>query len=174
MVRAAEGGVLPWPRRFAPPAKSWRHPRLRSASRSRFFSGRLFRLGARGILPGTNPREPYPAPSGSWNVLFPWHDYPFDVVGQHDGDTDVPVTLTRDPLDATSTDGVKLLAQRRASVDVRRGDSGGPMFYGNRACGVISLVAGSVIGSNPTVWSELIYSQIRDVEIQLNATVVKS
>ncbi len=121
-------------------------------------------IGRQGILPGTNPREPYPAPSGSWNVLFPWHDYPFDVVGQHDGDTDVPVTLTRDPLDATSTDGVKLLAQRRASVDVRRGDSGGPMFYGNRACGVISLVAGSVIGSNPTVWSELIDSQIRDVK----------
>ena len=58
-------------------------------------------IGRQGILPGTNPREPYPAPSGAWNVLFPWDDYPFDVIAQHDGDTDVPVTLARDPSDST-------------------------------------------------------------------------
>lgn len=58
-------------------------------------------IGRQGILPGTNPREPYPASSGSWNVLFPWDDYPFDVVAQHDGDTDFPVTLARDPSDST-------------------------------------------------------------------------
>lgn len=54
-----------------------------------------------GTLPLSSPREPYPAPSGFWNVLVPWDDYPFDVVAQHDGDTDVPVPLARDPSDST-------------------------------------------------------------------------
>lgn len=54
-----------------------------------------------GILPGTNPREPYPVSSGYWNVLIPWDDYPFDVVARHDGDADVPVILVRDPSDST-------------------------------------------------------------------------
>lgn len=54
-----------------------------------------------GVLPGTSPREPYPAPSGFWNLLYPWDDYPFDVVAQHDGDADVAVQLARDPSDAT-------------------------------------------------------------------------
>lgn len=54
-----------------------------------------------GTLPQSNVREPYPAPSGFWNVLMPWDDYPFDVVAQHDGDADVAVQLARDLSDAT-------------------------------------------------------------------------
>lgn len=54
-----------------------------------------------GTLPQSSVREPYPAPSGFWNVLMPWDDYPFDVVAQHDGDADVAVQLARDPSDAT-------------------------------------------------------------------------
>jgi hypothetical protein len=58
-------------------------------------------IGRQGILPQSSAREPYPAPSGFWNVLFPWDDYPFDVVAQHAGDADVPVELARDPSDST-------------------------------------------------------------------------
>jgi hypothetical protein len=54
-----------------------------------------------GVLPGPSPREPYPAPPGFWNLLYPWDDYPFDVVAQHEGDTDVPVSLARDASDST-------------------------------------------------------------------------
>ena len=53
------------------------------------------------VLPGPSPRGPYPAPSGFWNLLYPWDDYPFDVVAQHEGDPDVPVSLARDPSDST-------------------------------------------------------------------------
>lgn len=41
-------------------------------------------------------------------------------------------TVTDDDIDGETTDGVTLLGQRKSSVDVRLGDSGGPMFY---ACG---------------------------------------
>jgi hypothetical protein len=58
-------------------------------------------IGREGTLPQSRAREPYPAPSGYWNVLFPWDDYPFDVVAQHEGDADVPVRLARDPSDST-------------------------------------------------------------------------
>lgn len=58
-------------------------------------------IDRQGILPGSSPREPYPAPSDFWNLLYPWDDYPFNVVAQHDGDADVPVQLARDPSDAT-------------------------------------------------------------------------
>jgi hypothetical protein len=54
-----------------------------------------------GTLPQSSAREPYPAPSGYWNVLMPWDDYPFDVVAQHEGDADVSVPLARDPSDST-------------------------------------------------------------------------
>lgn len=54
-----------------------------------------------GTLPQSSVREPYPAPSGFWNVLMPWDDYPFGVVAQHDGDVDVAVQLARDASDAT-------------------------------------------------------------------------
>jgi hypothetical protein len=58
-------------------------------------------IGREGVLPGTSPREPYPAPSGFWNLLYPWDDYPFDVVAQHEGAIDIPVSLARDPSDST-------------------------------------------------------------------------
>ena len=52
-------------------------------------------------LPFESPIEPYPVASGAWNILYSWADYPFDVVAQHEGDTDVRVALTRDPSDST-------------------------------------------------------------------------
>ena len=58
-------------------------------------------IARQGTLPQSSVREPYPAPSGFWNVLMPWDDYPFDVVAQHDGDADVAVSLARDPSDLT-------------------------------------------------------------------------
>ena len=63
---------------------------------------RTFRpIERKGTLPQSKAREPYPAPSGFWNVLVPWDDYPFDVVAQHEGNVDVPVRLARDPSDST-------------------------------------------------------------------------
>ena len=52
-------------------------------------------------LPFESPIEPYPAPSGVWNILYSWPDYPFDVVAQHEDDADVAVSLARDPSDST-------------------------------------------------------------------------
>lgn len=52
-------------------------------------------------LPFESPVEPYPVPSGVWNILYPWPDYPFDVVAQHDDGTEVQLTVTRDPTDST-------------------------------------------------------------------------
>jgi hypothetical protein len=54
-----------------------------------------------GTLPLLSPREPYPGPSGFYDLLYPWDDYPFDVVVQHSGDADVTVELIRDPSDST-------------------------------------------------------------------------
>jgi hypothetical protein len=54
-----------------------------------------------GTLPQSSAREPYPAPSGYWNVLFPWDDYPFDVVAWRENDRDIAIALARDPSDAT-------------------------------------------------------------------------
>jgi hypothetical protein len=58
-------------------------------------------LERQGTMPQSSAREPYPAPSGYWNLLMPWDDYPFDVVAQHEGDADVQVALARDPSDST-------------------------------------------------------------------------
>jgi hypothetical protein len=57
-------------------------------------------------LPFETPLEPYPVPSGVWNVLYHWADYPFDVVAQHEDGTDVPLTVARDPNDSTLWRGV--------------------------------------------------------------------
>jgi hypothetical protein len=46
------------------------------------------------------PPRPYPAPSGSLNVLYPWDDYPFDVRAEIDDQT-VRITLVRDVNDST-------------------------------------------------------------------------
>ena len=62
-----------------------------------------------GTLALSSPREPYPGPSGFYNVLYPWDDYPFDVVAQHEDGTEVPVTLARDPTDSTLWRGVASL-----------------------------------------------------------------
>lgn len=56
-------------------------------------------------------------------------------------------------------------------VDVRLGDSGGPMFYGNKAMGVVSLVNGNHHLPPDEHWDNLMFSQIRDAEIQLGVTV---
>ena len=52
-------------------------------------------------LPVESPIEPFPVPSGVWNILSSWPDYPFDIVAQHEGDADVAVSLARDPSDST-------------------------------------------------------------------------
>lgn len=57
-------------------------------------------------LPVESPVEPYPVPSGVWNVLYPWSDYPFDVVAQLSEGTEVDVKLARDPADATVWRGI--------------------------------------------------------------------
>lgn len=63
--------------------------------------GRFVPIEREGALPQSSVREPHPAPSGFWNVLMPWDDYPFDVDAQHDGAADVAVQLARNPSDAT-------------------------------------------------------------------------
>jgi hypothetical protein len=52
-------------------------------------------------LPFESPIAPYPVPSGVWDILHSWPDYPFDVVAQHSGDADIVVRLLRDPSDST-------------------------------------------------------------------------
>jgi hypothetical protein len=54
-----------------------------------------------GTLAVPSPREPYPGPSDLYNVLYPWDDYPFDVVAQHEDGTELAVKLTRDESDST-------------------------------------------------------------------------
>jgi len=62
-----------------------------------------------GTLAVPDPREPYPGPSGFYNVLYPWDDYPFNVVAEHEDGTEVQVTLARDPTDSTLWRGVTSL-----------------------------------------------------------------
>lgn len=63
-----------------------------------------------GTLAVPDPREPFPGSSGLWNVLYPLaDDYPFDVVAQHENETEVSVTLARDPSDSTLWRGVMSL-----------------------------------------------------------------
>jgi hypothetical protein len=52
-------------------------------------------------LPFEAPIAPYPVPSDVWDLLYSWADYPFDVVAQQPGETDVPIALARDPSDST-------------------------------------------------------------------------
>lgn len=54
-----------------------------------------------GTLAVSDPLEPYPGPSGLWNVLYPWDDYPFDVVAEHADGTEIAVAVARDPSDST-------------------------------------------------------------------------
>ena len=83
---------------------------------------RTFRVVERSdlSLPFEAPLEPYPVPSGVWNILYHWADYPFDVVAQHEDGTEVPVTLARDPSDATLWRGaVSLLKAGTWTIWVR-------------------------------------------------------
>jgi hypothetical protein len=52
-------------------------------------------------VPFEAPVQPYPVPSGVWNILYSWQDYPFDVVAQHPDGSELRVTLARDPSDST-------------------------------------------------------------------------
>lgn len=49
------------------------------------------------------PREPFPVPSGIWDVLYSWDDYPFDidVSAATVGPESVRAIVSRDPHDAT-------------------------------------------------------------------------
>ena len=69
---------------------------------------RTFRVVGTGdlSLPFETPIQPYPVPSGVWNVLYSWADYPFDVVAQHEDGSEVQLAITRDPTDATLWRGV--------------------------------------------------------------------
>lgn len=69
---------------------------------------RTFRVVERSglSLPFESPVAPNPLPSDVWNILYTWADYPFDVVAQHEDGTEVPLTLARDPTDATLWRGV--------------------------------------------------------------------
>src|SRR5439155_10747198 len=49
----------------------------------------------------SSPRPPFPGHADLWNVLYPWEDYPFDVVAQHEDGTALPVRVVRDPADST-------------------------------------------------------------------------
>ena len=57
-------------------------------------------------LPVQSPPQPYPVASGVWDILYPWPDYPFDVIAQDANGTQVPVAVARDPTDSTLWRGV--------------------------------------------------------------------
>src|SRR6266511_1642517 len=78
-------------------------------------------------LPFESPLQPYPVASGAWNILYHWPDYPFDVVAQHEDGTEVPLTLARDPTDATLWRGVVSLPKAGTwTVWVRNNQQKGP------------------------------------------------
>jgi hypothetical protein len=79
-------------------------------------------------------------------------------------------TITDVDIDANN--GVVLLSQRKASIDVALGDSGATVFYGSTIHGLVNTVSGAVVKASPKTWADLIYTQVRDVELQLNVTVV--
>jgi hypothetical protein len=81
----------------------------------------------RNILDVGEPREPYPAPSGLWNVLYPTEDYPFDVVAEHEGGSEVAVTVVRDPSDSTLWRGIVSLPSAGTwTIRVRNFTAGAP------------------------------------------------
>jgi hypothetical protein len=65
------------------------------------------------------------------------------------------------------------MEHRKSTVDMRRGDSGGPVFYGNKAHGLSSVLAGNrLIGPDgKEYWPDQIYSHLRDIEIQMGVTI---
>ena len=81
-------------------------------------------------------------------------------------------SVTELDVDHLSDGGNMVLGLQVCTVDVRLGDSGGPMFYGNKAMGIIALQAGTGV-QDPNgvwVWPKLMFNQIRDQEIQLGVS----
>jgi len=90
---------------------------------------RTFRVVDRGdlSLPFESPLEPYPVPSGVWNILYPWPDYPFRVVAEHEDGSRVDVPIARDPSDATLWRGATILTKPGAwTIKVLNAQSGLP------------------------------------------------
>lgn len=75
-------------------------------------------------------------------------------------------------VDIDVNNGVLLLSQRLASIDIAQGDSGATVFYGTTIHGLVHTVSGAVVKASPKTWAELYYTQVRDVELQLNVTAV--
>jgi hypothetical protein len=107
-------------------------------------------------LPFESPIQPYPVPSDVWNVLYPWPDYPFDVVAQHEDGTELQVTLARDPSDATVWRGsvippkvgswtiwVRNFQHKELGSTAMVTALGGPLASGQPVSGSTTTVAGS-------------------------------
>lgn len=75
-------------------------------------------------------------------------------------------------VDVDINNGVLLLSQRQASIDIAQGDSGATVFYGSTIHGLVHTVSGAVIKDPPRTWENLYYTQVRDVELQLNVSAV--
>jgi hypothetical protein len=60
-----------------------------------------------------------------------------------------------------------------ASIKVRLGDSGGPIFYGNKAIGVTSVVNGThhVDSNGVEWWDSLMFNEVRYEEQDIGLTV---
>jgi hypothetical protein len=90
---------------------------------------RTFRVVDRGdlSLPFEKPLEPYPVPSNVWNILYPWLDYPFRVVAEHQDGSRVDVPIVRDASDATLWRGATILTKPGAwTIKVLNAESGLP------------------------------------------------
>lgn len=75
-------------------------------------------------------------------------------------------------VDLDANNGVILLHQRKATIDVAQGDSGATVFYGTAIHGLVNTASGAVVKDPPKTWANLIYTQVRDVELQLNVSAV--
>jgi hypothetical protein len=86
-------------------------------------------------------------PSGVWNILYHWPDYPFDVVAQHEDGTEVGLTLARDPTDATLWRGVVSLPKVGTwTIWVRNYQQRGP-----GSTSVVTVRAGPAAATAPSV-----------------------
>lgn len=102
------------------------------------------------------PSHRYPTASGLWNVLYPFDDYPFDVVARSAAGEDVQIVLTRDPTDASlwrgsftpSTVGEWSIVMRNfpTVAPIRVIVAEGPATLGGWAFAVGALLAGAVAG----------------------------
>jgi hypothetical protein len=103
-----------------------------------------------GTLAVPDPREPFPGSSGLWNVLYPMaDDYPFDVVAQHEDETEVSVTLARDPSDSTLWRGVTSLPKAGTwTIWVRNSPNKAP-----GSTTVVKAEAGPPASNEPTAGS---------------------